>query len=91
MNGFYNIAKDIAELSTINFDKENILAESNYLGCLYQELATEVSDILAFKHNRMTRSEPDFNKIQKRFINLVNWVKNSQKEDNLWLTKLIRI
>jgi hypothetical protein len=71
------IIKNLVELSHINFDKENILQESEYLGEPYQALAQDVADVLAYRWNRMTREDARFNIYQDRFTNLIEWVKKS--------------
>jgi len=69
------IIQDLVNYSTINFDKENILQESDYLGCTYQELAQDVSDAMAFEWNRMTRDDPKFNEFQERIRSINIWIR----------------
>ena len=70
------IIADLVEYSTLNFDKENILQEADYLGESYQALAQDVADHIAFAWNRMSREDSRFNTYQDRLENLVNWIKN---------------
>ena len=72
------IIADLAEYSSLNFDRENILQESEYLGESYQSLAQDVADHIAFAWNRMSRDDNRFNDYQDRLENLVNWVKESK-------------
>ena len=69
------IIKDIIAYSSIDFDKENILSESDYLGETYQSLAQDIADDMAFKWNRMTRDDPRFSEFQDRIHQLIKWTK----------------
>ena len=66
---------NIVEFSHINFDKENIIAESEYYNLPIQSIAQEVADQLAFKWNRMSRDDPKFNEYQDRLHTLLAWIK----------------
>ena len=71
------IIKDMIAYSTINFDKENILNESNYLGETYQSLAQDIADHMAFEWNRMTREDIKFNDFQDRIHQLITWIQKT--------------
>ena len=71
------IIKDMIAYSTINFDKENILNESNYLGETYQSLAQDIADHMAFEWNRMTREDIRFNDFQDRIHQLITWIQKT--------------
>jgi len=68
------IVKDLAELSHINFDIENIIQEADYLGEMPRHLAQELADHLAFQWNRMTRDDKGFNETQDRLENLYKFI-----------------
>lgn len=69
MNVSYNRAiEDLVDLSTVNFDRENILAESEYFGSTYQQIARDVLEQLSNK----PQNDPG---LQERINNLINWIK----------------
>lgn len=71
------IVKDLAELSHINFDIENIIQEADYLGEMPRHLAQELADHLASQWNRMTREDKRFNETQDRLENLYRFIKKA--------------
>jgi len=65
---------DLIELSTINFDINNIIQEADHFGEEPRTLARDVADGVAFRWNRMSRDEAEFNSLQARLENLQKFI-----------------
>lgn len=77
-NDIANSIQELVEYSDIDFDRTNIQQEADRLGVSWQTLAQEIADIIAYRWNRMTRDEDDFNQSQDRLMALHRWIKRSK-------------
>ena len=73
MYSFKQCVNDLVKLSTINFDKENILTQADYFGCSYQELTKAVTKAMAKELAWSQLKTDDRTELEKRFKNLNLW------------------
>jgi hypothetical protein len=70
---------ELVDYSTFGYDIRQLEAEADYFGADPIHVAQDMSDLIAFRWNRMTRQDTKFNKYQKRLKQLHKYITKGNK------------